>query len=379
MPRLTPTTRIPLLAIAAASTFVASGVAYTTYGKWSSPQAVFYINPQNGDIDAASAETAVRVGMDVWRTQTNNAFEFVFGGRVNDTSTGYDRRNVVIFRNASNPDSAGAVASTYSWMSGGALTDSDIIFWDGAFRFYSGVECQGGAFIEDIAAHELGHALGLQHSSAADATMYPSYSWCSQEQRTLASDDIAGVQSLYPGGGGSGSGGNSAPTVTIATPSNNSVHSAGTLISFSGSANDSEQGNLSSQLAWTSSIEGPIGTGSGFGRTLVAGTHTIRAEVMDNGGLSGVKQITVTVTAPTVGGPTLRARGYRVKGVPKADLTWDGFAAGSLDVFRNGAKVTTTPNDGSQTDTLKKGGGSYTYKLCEIGTGVCSNSVNVSF
>jgi hypothetical protein len=32
MPRLTPTTRIPLLAIAAASTFVASGVAYTTYG-----------------------------------------------------------------------------------------------------------------------------------------------------------------------------------------------------------------------------------------------------------------------------------------------------------------------------------------------------------
>jgi hypothetical protein len=45
-----------------------------------------------------------------------------------------------------------------------------------------------------VAAHEIGHNLGLDHSNDPNALMYPSYS---EPHRFLGQDDIAGVQSLY--------------------------------------------------------------------------------------------------------------------------------------------------------------------------------------
>lgn len=51
-----------------------------------------------------------------------------------------------------------------------------------------------GVDLLTVAAHEIGHTLGLAHSEDPNALMFPSYSG---PRRFLGEDDIAGVQSLY--------------------------------------------------------------------------------------------------------------------------------------------------------------------------------------
>ncbi len=109
------------------------------------------------------------------------------------------------------------------------------------------------------------------------------------------------------------------------------------------------------------------------------GTFTVTLTVTDNGGATNATSRSVTVTAPG-GGITLSASGYKVKGVHHVDLTWSGAAGASVDIVRDGTIVSTTANDGAETDvTGNKGGGSYTYRVCEAGTSTCSNAVTVTF
>ena len=156
----------------------------------------YSINTTNLDLPESAVEPAVIAGADTWATQSSAAVSLSYTGRSAQTTTGYDGLNLVVFRNAS---SGSAIATTYYWSSANRLIDADIVFWDAAFRFFSGTSgCSGGFYIEDIAAHEFGHALGMGHSAVQGATMYPSTSSCNANNRSLDADDIAGILFLYP-------------------------------------------------------------------------------------------------------------------------------------------------------------------------------------
>ncbi len=57
--------------------------------------------------------------------------------------------------------------------------------------------CSGEYDIDGIMVHEVGHVIGLGHSTVTGATMYPSVSSCNFNNRTLEADDIAGKNALY--------------------------------------------------------------------------------------------------------------------------------------------------------------------------------------
>ncbi len=57
--------------------------------------------------------------------------------------------------------------------------------------------CSGEYDIDSIMTHEVGHVIGIGHSTVSGATMYPSISACNTAPRSLATDDINAKNDLY--------------------------------------------------------------------------------------------------------------------------------------------------------------------------------------
>jgi hypothetical protein len=330
--------------VSATGTALLAGVAAHGYSlkayKWNKSQASYFVNPANHDVAESAAEAAVRAGADAWSTQSNASFAWVYAGRTTASTVSANGKSEVFFRNESN---GSTIATTYWWSdASGHLVEADIKFYDGGYKFFTGTSCSAGQFIEDVATHEFGHGLGLNHSSLSTATMYPTNGACSQNWRTLSADDIAGVEKLYP------------PSSLLPIPSapsglsvtlNLTNPSSSTKLSWSDNSSTedsflverSTDGSIFTQVARLgSNAVNYTDTGLTSGKR-----YFYRVRASNSSGLSGYTNIASVTTAngtsnttgtpgtPTNPKPTNGATGLSID----TDLAWTASGATGYDVY----------------------------------------------
>ena len=110
-----------------------------------------------------------------------------------------------------------------------------------------------------------------------------------------------------------------------------------------------------------------------------SGTYSVWLQVTDEYGQQSSTTRDVTVTIPA-GGISLTASPYKVRGVNHVDLVWSGASGSQVTIHRDGSQVDTVPNGGRHTDAIgARGPAVYRYRVCEVGTGVCSPEVLAEF
>ena len=123
------------------------------------------------------------------------------------------------------------------------------------------------------------------------------------------------------------------PTVSIVSPSTLTgfVFLQGKPVSLSANATDPEDGQLpASSVVWSSSIDGPLGTGSVSTQSLSVGNHVITVAATDSKGAITRASINVTVVAIPADQPPEAFFSYTCSGLPNphqcafdASQSWD--------------------------------------------------------
>jgi len=172
--------------------------AYVLEGpKWPNGTVDFQLSLGSGNVSLSDGSpnwnSAVAPALDMW----NQVIHTMQLNGVNSSSpvSQGDRLNSLAFASTFFGHSFGSstLAITGYSYSGSTMIEADTLFntawtWDS----YRG-PLQSAMDIQRVALHELGHAIGLSHSTASGAIMNAYVG----NQYTLSSDDIAGAQALY--------------------------------------------------------------------------------------------------------------------------------------------------------------------------------------
>lgn len=273
----------------------------------------FFVNPTNFEANGTTQqlESAVMDALNAWSTIDDCSFRFTYGG-IDANGCGW---GPVDGESRVSMDCRGEIAGegcrSIIAIGGGHYTRQTTVVVNGT-TFYKIFEAdvvlnngfcdlfQNGTALREVLTHELGHCIGLGHSTDTTASM-AAFVHNDGRGASLKEDDKAGARFIYPsddGGGGGGGGGEEPEPPVIATASlpdgRIGVAYAGTLAVTNGKE----------PFTWTlSSGVLPPGvsmstSGTLAGSPLVAGIHSFAVRVTDSLGRIDARFLAIKVKAP---------------------------------------------------------------------------------
>jgi acylphosphatase len=170
-------------------------VEYRAFGtRWSQSVINYHFMNFTPDVSQAEARAAVRGAFDRWQAVIPRSFaESASSGQI---EIGWFTGSHGGLLDTSGFDGPGGTLAHAFYPPG--LVDvtfglSGDVHFDEAERWSVNLPATG-TDLPTVALHEIGHALGLDHSSVSSAVMYAFYGG---PRRELVGDDVAGIQSIY--------------------------------------------------------------------------------------------------------------------------------------------------------------------------------------
>ncbi|XP_039600451.1 collagenase 3-like [Polypterus senegalus] len=155
--------------------------------RWNKYSLTYRIVNYTPDLDKGSVDQAIRNAFRVWSNVTRLRFTKVFNGTA-DIMIMFQARDHGDGHPFDGPGNMPAHAFFPGPGIGGDVHFDEDETWSANSQ---------GINLFLVAAHEIGHSLGLRHSSDPNALMYPAYSYKDPNGFQLSQDDIQRIQALY--------------------------------------------------------------------------------------------------------------------------------------------------------------------------------------
>lgn len=241
----------------------------------------------------------------------------------------------------------------------------------------AGLEC----VFTDNSSDSDGDVVGWQWvfgdgTGGLDASPTHAYSLEGIYEATLMVRDDRGVTSATSRTIVLSDGGTTPPPENAEPVADFGVDCSGLTCSFENRSEDTDGSIVQSVWEFGDGTSQVVSEGTGVEHRFAAvGQYRVTLTVVDDAGASAS-----SVRDVSVGGLNLQVATSKRRGRHVLDLTWDGAESLDVDIHVTGLPTVSVGNTGAYRYlTDGRGQGTYTAKVCEAGTEVCSSARTVSF